>query len=127
MMHRQELVRATVSQPPLGSQFVARQAAQAVHLSAFLAQLILSIDQEVHHEAHRIPTRHPGNAARADPARRQLGGSDRPVNPLSGPDGAQRVYLPVIGNNTSFLSPIIPETTNALHAGDDATTDLRVA
>ena len=36
------------------------------------------------------------------------------VNPLSGPDGTHRVYLPVVGKNTSFLSPIIPPMTNAL-------------
>ena len=37
-----------------------------------------------------------------------------PVNPFSDPDGAQRVYLPVLGKNTSFLPTIIPETTNVL-------------
>ena len=37
-----------------------------------------------------------------------LAAATGPVNPLSGPDGTQRVYLPVIGKNTSFLSPIIP-------------------
>lgn len=43
-----------------------------------------------------------------------LAAATGPVNPLSGPDGTQRVYLPVIGKNTSFLTPIIPPTTNAL-------------
>jgi len=43
-----------------------------------------------------------------------LAAATGPVNPLSGLDGTQQVYLPVIGKNTSFLSPIIPPTTNAL-------------
>ena len=58
---------------------------------------------------------HPRNSVRHAPARRQPGGSDRPGQaPLVGPDGTQRVYLPVLGKNTSFLPPIIPETTNVL-------------
>ena len=45
-----------------------------------------------------------------------LAAATGPVNPLAGTDGSQRVYLPVIGKNTSFLSPIIPATTNVLDA-----------
>jgi formylglycine-generating enzyme required for sulfatase activity len=43
-----------------------------------------------------------------------LAAAPGPVSPLSGPDGTQRVYLPVIGKNTSFLSSIILPSTNAL-------------
>ena len=43
-----------------------------------------------------------------------LAAATGPANPLSGPDGPQRIYLPLIVNNASLLMPIIPETTNTL-------------
>ena len=45
-----------------------------------------------------------------------LAAATGPVNSFARPDVAQRVYLPMIGKNTSFLPPIIPETTNVLDA-----------
>ena len=45
-----------------------------------------------------------------------LAAATGPVNPLSEPDDPQWLYLPLIGKNTSFLTPIVPETTNVLDA-----------
>ena len=40
-----------------------------------------------------------------------LAAATGPVNSFARPDVGQRVYLPMIGKNASFLPPIIPETT----------------
>lgn len=39
-----------------------------------------------------------------------------PVKPSAPADDPGRVYLPLIGKNTAFLPPIVPETTNVLDA-----------
>ena len=43
-----------------------------------------------------------------------LAASQGVVGPESGDANGQWVYLPLVGKNASFLSPIIPETTNVL-------------
>jgi len=43
-----------------------------------------------------------------------LAAGQGPILPESGDADGQWVYLPLVGKNASFLSPIIPETTNVL-------------